>query len=301
MNLRKVDLNLLTVFDAILTEQNITRAAASLGMSQPALSNALGRLRDLLNDPLFVRTSKGMIPTERAKQLAAPVREALGLIQTTLSEQWVFDYATARHAFTVAMSDYGEAVILPRLMNYLEKVAPAVNISVVPISERTLAQALRSGEVDLAVSNLDFLEGEFPAQRLLEESFVCLARAEHPQVRDSLTIKLFAELSHVIVSHPRRRGSPIDEALAEHGLRRRVALRVSSFTAVPMILLNTNLIATLPQRVAQRYAGAMGLHMLQPPVTVPNVTVHQFWHPRTDPDPANQWLRRSIAELCQRL
>lgn len=300
MNLRRVDLNLLTVFEAILTEQNITRAAASLGMSQPAMSNALARLRELLKDPLFVRTGRGMLPTERAKQLAAPVREALALIQNTLSEQWLFDYATASHAFHIAMSDYCESVLLPRLLDWLEKVAPGISITVSPISERTLARQLSSGEVDLAIGNLDFLD-DFPQQRLLEESFVAVVRVDHPQVRDQLSLKLYTSLPHVVVAHPRRHGSLVDAALAEHGLERRVAVTVRGFLTVPVIIANTNLIATVPLRVAQSYATLMGLKVLQPPVTIGAVNIRQFWHGRSEGDPAQQWLRRSITEICQRI
>lgn len=300
MNLRSVDLNLLTVFDAILTEQNITRAAASLGMSQPAMSNALARLRDLLKDPLFTRTGRGVLPTERAKQLAGPVREALALIHHTLSEQWLFDYATAERGFHIAMSDYGEAVILPRLMDYVEKVAPGIRIHASHVVERTLPRSLSSGEVDLAIGNLDFLE-TFPNQKLLEESFITLVRPDHPQIRESLTLKLLTSVPHVVVSHPRRRGSLMDEALAEKGLKRRVALRVASFLSVPLIVASSNLIGNLPLRVAQSYATLMGLRLMPPPLTLGNVEIHQFWHQRTEKDAGNQWLRRTIAEICQRI
>lgn len=300
MNLRSVDLNLLTVFNAILTEQNITRAAASLGMSQPAMSNALRRLRELLKDPLFVRTGKGMLPTERARQLAAPVREALSLIQTTLSEQWAFDYATTTRTFNIATSDYGESVILPRLMDYLEKLAPHASLKATPVNEARLAAALARGETDLAIGNLDFLD-EFEAQPLLTESFICVARQDHPQVRDTLTLKLFTSLRHVVVNYPQKKGPLIDQALRERGLQREIALRVSSFLSVPVIIANSNYLSTLPLRVAQTYASLMGLRLLPPPLPIGEVRVRQFWHERTNADPANQWLRRSVAEICSRL
>ncbi|WP_435103833.1 LysR family transcriptional regulator [Arhodomonas sp. AD133] len=301
MNLRGVDLNLLAVFDAILQEGSITRAAERLDMSQPATSNALNRLRALLHDPLFVRQARGMTPTPRARQLAEPIREALTLIRHTLSEQWLFDYAHSEHRFRVAMSDYGDSVILPRLLDHLARVAPAVQVDVVANDQPAVATDLRSGDLDLAIGNRPELEREFRSEGLLVEQFICMARADHPGIRDRLTLRRFAELHHVDVSHTRYLSRRIDEALAAEQLRRRVTATVPSFLSVAPIVAATDLITTIPWRAARAFAGTGGLRLIPPPVPLDDAPVHQYWHASTDTDPASQWLRRTILTLCQRL
>ncbi len=301
MNLRGVDLNLLAVFDAILQEGSITRAAERLDMSQPATSNALNRLRALLHDPLFVRQARGMTPTPRARQLAEPIREALTLIRHTLSEQWLFDYAHSEHRFRVAMSDYGDSVILPRLLDHLARVAPAVQVDVVANDHPAVATDLRSGDLDLAIGNRPELEREFRSEGLLVEQFICMARADHPGIRDRLTLRRFAELHHVDVSHTRYLSRRIDEALAAEQLRRRVTATVPSFLSVAPIVAATDLIATIPWRAARAFAGTGGLRLIPPPVALDDAPVRQYWHASTDTDPASKWLRRTILTLCQRL
>ncbi|MBA1146019.1 LysR family transcriptional regulator [Ectothiorhodospiraceae bacterium WFHF3C12] len=301
MNISDLDLNLLTVFDAVYTERSITRAADNLGMSQPAVSNALGRLREAVGDPLFIRVGRGVAPTARAQQLAGPLRRALDTIQHTLSEQWLFDYASAEHHFRIAMSDYGDAVILPKLLDWLSRAAPGVSLSVIPVSELDLPGEMRAGHVDLAVGNLEFLEAHSRTERLLEESFVTVVRADHPQIRDNLTLRQYASTPQVHVMHPSR-GSPlVDRELAAHGLERRIAVRVSSFMAVPVIVAESDLIATLPLRLARSFAGIMGLRLLDPPVSLGSVSINQYWHPRTDRDPANQWLREAVRIIGERI
>ncbi|WP_440998019.1 LysR family transcriptional regulator [Arhodomonas sp. SL1] len=301
MNFRGVDLNLLAVFDAILREGSITRAAERLEMSQPATSNALNRLREILHDPLFVRQARGMTPTPRARQLAGPIREALTLIRHTLSEQWLFDYANSAHRFRLAMSDYGDSVILPRLLEHLARVAPGVHLDVVASEHPALAQELRGGDIDLTIGNRDDLEREFRSEPLLVEQFVCVARADHPEIRDRLTTELFAELRHVDVSHTRYLSRRIDDGLAAEGLERAVAAVVPSFLSVASIVTTTDLVATIPWRAAQAFSGMGGLRLLPPPLALGDAAVSQYWHSNTDNDPASQWLRRTVRTICQQL
>jgi len=296
-----MDLNLLAVFDAVLREGSITRAAQRLEMSQPATSNAVNRLREILHDPLFVRQARGMTPTPRARQLAGPIREALSLIRHTLSEQWLFDYTNSEHSFRLAMSDYGDSVILPRLLDQLARVAQGVHVDVIASEHPGLAADLRSGEVDLAIGNRDDLEREFRSEPLLLEQFVCVARADHPEIRDRLTHQLFADLRHVDVSHTRFVSKRIDAGLAAQGLHRRVAAVVPSFLSVASIVTTTDLVATIPLRAAQAFTGMGGLRVLPPPLPLGDVTVTQYWHSNTDTDPASQWLRRTIRSICQQL
>lgn len=301
MNISDLDLNLLTVFDAIYTERSITRAADKLGMSQPAVSNALGRLRETIGDPLFIRAGRGVAPTARAQQLAPPLRRALDMIQHTLSEQWLFDFASAEHHFRIAMSDYGDAVILPKLLDWLNRAAPGVSLSVVPVSELELPTEMRAGHVDLAVGNLGFLQPHMRSARLLDETFVAVVRPDHPRIRDHLTLRQYAATPHVHIMHPSRGDPLVDRELAAQGLERRIAVRVSSFLAVPAIVAESDLIATLPLRLARSFADSMGLRLLEPPLTLGSVSINQYWHPRTDRDPANTWLREAVRTIAERI
>lgn len=301
MNFRGMDLNLLVVFDAVLHEGSITRAAARLEMSQPATSNALNRLRELFHDPLFVRQARGMTPTPRARQLAGPIREALTLVRHTLSEQWLFDYAHSQHRFRLAMSDYGDSVILPRLLDHLARAAPGVELDVVASEHPAVAQDLRGGEIDLAIGNREDLEREFRNEGLLLEQFVCVVRSDHSEIRDRLTMPLFASLRHLDVSHTRYLSRRIDDALAADGLSRTVAAVVPSFLSVAPIVAATDLVATIPWRAAQAFAGMGGLRLLPPPLSLKEAPVSQYWHANTETDQASQWLRRTVRTICQQL
>lgn len=193
-------------------------------------------------------------------------------------------------------------MILPRLLQWLRAKAPGISLTITPIQERELPQDLRSGRVDLAIGYLDFLEADFPAQPLLTEEFICVARTAHPQVGERLSLKQFTALSHVIVTHPTRNGPSIDELLVAKGLpRRHIALRVPSFLSVPVIVAGSDLLATLPQRLAQSYAQLMDLRLLEPPLPLGRVEIRQHWHERSRNDPANRWLREAVSALCRRI
>lgn len=300
MNLRNVDLNLLVVFETIFEEQSITRASERLHMSQPSMSNALSRLRNTLKDPLFVRTSKGMIPTERARQLIEPVHDALVIIRNALQEQWAFDYATAEHIFTIAMSDYSESVILPRLMDWIAGIAPGINIRVIPLNEDNLPYELQSGKVDLAIGYINSLEKGFDCDELLIEDFVTIVRGSHPKIKNSLTLKQFSSIPHVTIT-PRAGELTIDQILSEKGYRRSIALQVPNFLSIPPIISSTNYLSTIPLRVAQTYAKHMNLALLKPPVSLQKRSINQYWHTHKNKDTAHTWLRRSLHEICSHL
>lgn len=301
LNPRTLDLNLLAVFDAIMAEGNLTRAAQRLAMSQPAMSNALSRLRVALDDPLFTRSARGMVPTARARLLAAPVRQALDLIGSALRPSTSFDYHSSQRRFVVAVEDYGEAVIVPRLIDWLSQVAPGLQLDVRPIAYAALRDALQNGEVDLAVSYFRVRSPECHSRVLLEESLVSMVRQDHPSVGETLSLEQYLALPHVILM-PRTAGGPvIDHVLSGMGLKRRIALQVPHFLSMPLIVKGTDFVCTLPRRMANVYAENFRLRVLKTPVECPTIPVYLLWHRSLDAEPGHAWLRDSIWGLCQRL
>jgi DNA-binding transcriptional LysR family regulator len=297
MNLYNFELNLLVAFDALLEERSVTDAAERLGLSQPAMSNALARLRRLIGDPLFVRTSEGMAPTPRAQEIAEPIRQALNHIQHALQQQRAFTPAAAERTFTLATTDYAELVLLPRLMEKLAMDAPGVNLTVVAVGSAVPKAGLESGRIDVALGRFREVPPGVRAQTLFHERFVCVVRTDHPDVGKQLTLKQFTTLPHVLVSTQGTSPGVVDEALARQGLQRRVALWAPHFLIIPIVVAQTNLIATLSERVARFFAEFLPLRILTAPVRLSPYPVSQLWHERTHHDPAQQWLRGLLAEL----
>ncbi len=308
MKLRSLDLNLLTVFDAIVAEGNQSRAANRLGMSQPAMSNALARLRAVLGDPLFVRTSHGMTPTSRARALAAQVRQALDLIQSGVESARRgddFDYASSTRLIVIAVEDYGDCVILPRFMDWLTKTAPGMRFRIRrDPAGAALAKKLSDGSIDLAIKYMRVRDREVRTHHLLDEEFVSMVRQDHPVIGDSLSLPQYLAHPHVVYGQLGRRGiknSIIDSALRRLGLTRHIALQVPGFQSMPVIVQNTNFICTLPRRMAQAYAHHFRLKTLKTPLDLPKLPIYVMWSKSIDRDPGHQWLRESIIELCRRL
>jgi DNA-binding transcriptional LysR family regulator len=294
VNVRDVDLNLLRVFDAVLHERGVTPAAVRLGLTQPAVSNALARLRAVFGDALFVRTPGGMDATPFARELAEPIRQALALLESALAHGPGFDPATSTRAFRFYMSDLGQIEFLPPLLERVQRDAPGVRLEAAGLDVEDISGALAAGALDLAVG---FLPGLGPPVRrtpLFRDPYVCLMRADHP-IR-SLTKKRFAEASHALVMY-RGGHRVIEEALERAGLARRIALRVPHFTVAPMVLERTDLILTLPARVARVYERRGNFKSLPPPVPIPPADVGVHWHERFEADAGNRWLREQLVEL----
>ena len=301
MNLRSIDLNLLAVFDAIYTERSLTRAARKVPLSQPAMSNALRRLRESLEDPLFTRTAQGMIPTPRARALAEPVRQALDLIQNGLRRDAEFDFGSSHRKFTVAAEDYGEAVIMPRLMDWITHVAPYIRLEIRPEPGSSLGPQLKDGLVDIALDYFALKGNEFEVQAVIDETLVTMSRRDHPLIGDTLGLDQFASIPHLALT-PRTRTTPVvDRALAGVGLKRRIAAQAPHFLSMPLIVQNTNLLCTLPKRMAHVYADVFRLKVLKTPVDLPAFPIYLMWHRSMNDDPGHQWLRTAIIELCQRI
>jgi DNA-binding transcriptional LysR family regulator len=297
MNVSDLDLNLLRVLDAVLRERSVTAAAARLGLTQPAVSNALARLRAAFDDPLFVRTASGMAPTPFARDLDDPVRQALALIESALAQRTGFDPLASTRSFRFYMSDLGEISFLPPLVERAQRLAPGVRLETVALDLQEIADALATGALDLAVGFLPGLAGAVRRRRLFRDRYVCLMRADHPRIGSRLTRKLFLEASHALVSSTGSGHRVVEEALERNGLTRRIALRVPHFTVVPMVLERTDLLLTLPARVARVYEAGGRFKSLPPPVPIPPADVGVHWHERFERDPGGRWLREQLVAL----
>jgi DNA-binding transcriptional LysR family regulator len=301
MNMTDLDLNLLRVFDAIATEGSVTVAGERIGLSQPAMSNALARLRQLFDDPLFVRTPRGMRPTPFAQQLAQPVREALRLIQGVLLQRAGFEPRSSNNTFRFYMSDIGEMVFLPGLLERVKRDAPGVKIEVVRIPIKDIHAALEAGEIDLAIGFLPGLTTGMRQQPLFREHYVCMLRADHPVIGAKISLKQFREAAHVLVSYAGTGHQVIEETFVAEGLSARIAARVPHFLVVPMILARTDLIVTVPSRVAAVFARLGNFKVLKLPLSMPSFEVRLHWHQRFHQDPANRWLREVMTDLYAEL
>lgn len=302
----RFDLNLLLVFEAVLASKSTTRAAAHLGLTQSAVSNALNRLRTALGDPLFVRTPEGMMPTPRALEISLPLKDAIERIRSTLAQQQDFDAAHSDRSFRVYMSDVGQMVMLPKVIQSLQQLAPGVSIETVHIgSLREREACMSSGEVDLAVGYFQDFSGPFHCQALFREEYVCMVRAGHPLAGRTPTLREFAGMRHAMY-HPCGGGHAIQEqaiaaAMASHGLPWRVALRVTHFPGLTRMIAETDMITTLPRMLALAGAQSEDVEILRPPVAIPSFEIAQFWHKRFHLDPGNRWLRGLFARHHARL
>jgi DNA-binding transcriptional LysR family regulator len=298
MELARLDLNLLLVFHHLLREKRVSNVATVLGMSQPAVSSALGRLRASLGDELFLRTQRGMEPTPYALQLAEPVAAALDGLQQALNVRASFDPATSERRFTLAMTDVGEMYFLPVLMDALAQAAPGVTLNVVAVTSASLKDDMASGRTDLALGLLPQLQAGFFQQSLFRQPYVCLMREGHPlATSDALTLPDFAAASHVRVIAAGTGHGRVDEALERQGLQRRIRLTVPHYVALGDVLGHSDLIATVPERFAQRVTGPFSLTTRTLPLAVDGSAIHQFWHARLHKDPGHQWLRGQVAQL----
>ncbi|MGU7779131.1 LysR family transcriptional regulator [Burkholderia sp. PU8-34] len=292
------DLNLLRVFDALQRHGHLGKAAVELNLSQPATSYALKRLREELGDALFVKTRSGMQPTPRAMQLAPVVQSVLADIRERVLTAPTFEPDKARRTFNIAMSDVGEMVSLPRLLQRVTSLAPGVNVTTVSLAPKQLLSALQRSEVDLAIGYFPDLDGvDVFQQRLVRHSFVCLVRKNHPAVQGRLTRKLYCELPHAVVQAEGRRQEIVEQFLKGHGIQRRVLLHTPHFLSIPMTIAMTDLVVTVSSDVAEIFARIADLALLEPPYRLPHFDVKQHWHRSQHDDPGNRWMRGLVHEL----
>jgi DNA-binding transcriptional LysR family regulator len=301
IDLTRIDLNLLVVLNQLLLERHVSRAALTLGLTQPAVSNSLRRLRTLLGDELFLRTPQGMVPTPLAERLATPVADALALLHGALNQPTAFAPLLSAQRFTLGLSDIGEIVFLPPLMDRLATHAPGITLSTVRNTAVDLHEAMGSGQVDAAIGLLPQLQAGFFQRRLFSQRYVVLMRQGHRLAKRRLTLAEYSAAEHVVVVAAGTGHGQVDEQLQRAGVARRVRLTVPHFVAVGHILQGTDLLATVPEKLAQRMAAPFGLHALAHPVPLPAVAINLFWHARVHRDPANSWLRAQlVAEFADR-
>lgn len=304
LNIRNIDLNLFVVLEVLMQERNVTRAADRLGLSQPAVSAALRRLREQLGDPLLVRTRGGMRPTPRAEQIFSSVAQSLDSIQSALQTGASFAPGKAQRSFNVMLSDIGEIVYLPRLIARLQRDAPGVRLSVRRLARPRVHDELASGGIDLAVGWMD-QAGDLCREDLFREDFVCIVRPKHPRVGRRLTVAQFTSEWHLVVGRHdfgsdtffRSTDGGLHLGLAKAARQRKIAMQVPHFLAVPNIIANTDLLCVVPRQLGQVYADFGQVRIVALPIKGESFKVSQFWHTRFDSDQGSLWLRETIRSL----
>ena len=309
MNIAQVDLNLLIYLDVLLAECNVSRAAVRLGISQPAMSNGLRRLRDLFGDPLLVRTSQGMMPTERAEALKPLVREALSIVELTVQPQQAFDPASSDRVFRIMASDYGELTLLPRVLERLRREAPSVALDILTPSDVSFAD-LEQGKVDMAINRFNQMPNSFHQNTIWHDNFSCVCHRQHP-LAENYDLQTYLASRHIWVSktgmgrgvginpHELTRLGRVDEALAELGHERRIAVFTRHYAVAAMIASQRDLVATLPTQLAHRLRTDGELMIQRTPFMVPPFELKMIWSPLLHHNPGHQWLRRLVLECAR--
>ena len=301
MDVSSLDLNLLRIFDRLLSERKVSAAAESLKLTQPAVSNALKRLRLLTGDELFTRTPTGMQPTEYAMQIAEPVAYSLATIEATFTASKAFDPLTSDRAFNLGLSDIGEAFILPTLAQELATLAPYAKLNTLRTGPDTLRESMEKGLVDVAVGVLPSLQGNFFRRRIFLNRYDVCVRAAHPLAKqEKWSVDDFLAQHHVLVTAPGTGHGAIDLQMARKGVIRNIRITVPHFLAVGPILSGTDLVATIPETLADILQEPYGLVSISHPVDLSPVSIDLFWHRRQQRDPANIWLRSLVVQLVHR-
>lgn len=301
MKLSDADLNLMVAFEALWEECSVSRAAQRLGVGQPAMSATLARLRALLDDPLFTRVGSRMQPTPKATRIAPSVHDALAQLRGVLAESQPFVAANARHVFAVASTDYTTLVLMPALMKTLRTEAPGIDLRVIGYDKGDIEALLIEPRIDIALGVFPKPPGFAVRQTLCSERFVGVARIGHPAVADGrMTLDDFCRLPHVLVSLRRDAVGYVDRWLATAGHARRVALVLPHMLAVPAVLLESDLLAVLPERMV-RSDTSRGLQSFEVPIAMPGWSIEMLWNPIARSCDASAWLRRCVQEVAMRL
>lgn len=295
------DLNLLPVFVTLMEERSVTRAAERLGITQPALSNALARLRLMLKDQLFIRERYGIQPTPVAQALAPVIAEALARIDDAVLGQQDFDPAQAERLFTIAPNGYAEFVLMPAIVARLREAAPGIRLRLVPYGSDLAETGVVSGATAIALGRITDPPDSLVVQHLMDEGLACVVRADHPEIRDGITRAQYERLRHVNVLPPGRLRVGLFTALEQQGLKREVAVSVTHFLAVPEMVAVSDYCATLPRQICRRIADDPRLKILPPPVDLGSFPVEMAWHVRYRQDPAHRWLRSLVAEVARQV
>jgi DNA-binding transcriptional LysR family regulator len=297
----RYDLNLLPVLIALMEERSVTRAAARLGITQPALSNALSRLRDTLRDPLFIRERYGIKPTQFAEEITPVIVETLARLDEILVGRQHFDPATATRQFNIAPNSYVEIVLLPAVVARLGQLAPGIKVSLTPFGNDLAEAGVISGSTDMALGRIVDPPDSLIIQHLMDDSLACVVRIDHPDIGDSMSREQYERLKHVNIRPPGRLRVGLFQTLERQGLRRELAISVTHFLAVPEIIAVTDYCATLPQLICNQIAKDPRLKVVQSPVDLGTFPVEMAWHVRYRHDPAHRWFRHLLVETASAL
>lgn len=302
MNILNKDLNLLRIFQALWLERNVSRAAEKLGLSQPAISNALARMRVDFNDPLFVRASKGMVPTPMAEKVHARIEQALGIISDLYNEDEKFDPMKSDRIIVIRASDYVQQLVLPKLLHVLEVEAPGMKLIAKSLEGKLPKSEMEEGGCDVAVAGyFKTLPEGFYQQALIKNGFKCVVRKGHPVLKEKLTLKKYLELKHILINQSGDLHGMVDEVLAQTNKKRHIVSGISSFMAPGHVIQKTDFILTAPEKLCDHYKEVYHLELLTPPITVPAIEVVQVWHQKVHQDPPIKWFRSKIFEICKKM
>lgn len=294
MRFQGLDLNLLVALDALLTERNLTAAARSVNLSQPAMSAALARLRDYFDDDIFALRGRRLSPTALGQSLAAPTRDALLRIRAMLDTRREFDPASSKRRFRLVLSDFMTIVFFHRVIERARHLAPGVSFDLLPFGDEP-DELLRRGEIDFLIFPEMFLSEAFPKAALFEESLVCVACGANAEIRETLEFSQYMSAGHVAAQFGKSRKPAIEEwLLLQHGLKRRIDVSAPAFATIPHLVLGTNLIATMHSRLARHFARTLPLRVLPLPLSLPAFVEALQWSPVSDADPASVWMRNLI-------
>lgn len=308
MNIHRVDLNLLVYLDVLLRERNVTRAAAHLGISQPALSNSLRRLRTLFDDPLLVRTSEGMTPTERAMQLQPTIRTILAAVEQALETRKEFDAAAASRVFRIMASDYAESTLIPALLRRLRNEAPGITLDILTPSDVTFSD-VEQGKVDMVINRFDSMPQSFHQTTVWQDTYACLL-SKNNSIRDNFNLSTYLQGRHVWVSktgmgagvgmNPQdsQRLGWVDEALRRQGKKREITVFTRHYQAAALLAEQRDLIVTVPSKLAELQRRNPRVVIKSPPFEIPSFELKMAWSPLLQHNPAHQWLRRLIVEVA---
>ena len=297
MELSDIDLNQLVLFQQLMVERSVSKAAEKLGLTQPAVSNTLAKLRRQFGDDLFVRTPTGMMPTPLAEQLAEPIGYALGMIHSGLNQHSRFDPASVKRSVTIGMTDIGEIVFLPALVERLRQQAPGVALSTVRTTATNLRDDMEAGKVDLAIGPLPQLKAGFFQRRLFQQRYVCLFRKGHALDRKRLSLEDFQAAEHLIIVSAGTGHGKVDDLIRRAGVERSVRLTIPHYVSVGHLLQRSDMLATVTERLAESLAEPFNLSFRPHPIDLPEIAINVFWHAKVHRSPAHQWLRGVVFDL----
>lgn len=300
MSSERIDLNLIRVLLAVAKHRSVSAAGLELGLTQSSVSHSLARLRRLCNDPLFVRTSAGMLPTPSAHAMLAPLETALAMMHTSLHGGSDFDPSTSTRCFNLLLSDIGQLIYLPIISKYLNRKAPRLRLKVLHLRIDAYRDALVNGEADIAIGHLPGLQGGFRQISLFQDPYVCMLRADHPHIHEKITMAQYMDASHIVVEPPGRGPGPVEQALARNKRKRNVALTLPHFFAAPLILRSTDHLLSAPNFARFALSDLHNIRAVALPFRIKKLSIKILWHERMHLDPGHCWLRAALADVLPR-